>query len=973
MRYAMSECKALLLTDVVDSTQLADALGPVGTSDLWARHDRQARDLLPGWRGREIDKTDGMLLLFESADDALGYAVEYQRSLASLTPPLQARAGLHVGPVALRTNSAADVERGAKPVEVDGAAKAAAARVMSVAMGRQILLSSAARDALGSHTPPLQSHGHWRIKGLAEPLELFEAGHELAPLMPPPDAEKAYRVAYRDGQWLAVREIPNGLPAERDEFVGQAQVLAELGRRVQSGARLVSVVGIGGSGKTRLAIRFGWRWLGDFAGGVWFCDLASARSVDGIVHAVASALDVPLGAEDPTQQLGRAIAARGPCLLILDNFEQVLHEAQATLGRWLDKAPKARFLVTSRQVLGLTGEEVLRLQPLSTDDAELLFLRRSEAAGVDPRKTMADRPAVQRLVSLLDGLPLAIELAAARARVMSPGMLLERMGDRFKLLSTSGGRRDRQATLRAAFDWSWDLLSDADKAALAQLSVFTGSLTLEAAEAVLDLSACGDDTWTVDAVQSLVDKSFVRKISDNRFDLLMSVQDYAAHRLAVVGSYPDSGPSAQRAAEARHAGWFAALGERRATDDACADLDNLVVACRRATSADDPVSAVGALEGAWCALRLRGPVGSAVPLAEAVCAIGGLDDRCSARSKKVLADALMMSGSGSHAQGLLDAALAHARAAHDRHAEGQVMCSRGWALLHNGRTAEARQAYAAAIEMAQELAEPALESTARSGLGSSEVVLGHTAEAVAQYELALDLAVRSGYRREQANYLANLGNLYMLVGRMDKAIGRSEEALGLARETGNRSVECNTLCNLGFLHLVQGDVEQSRHLSSSALGLARDIGNARTEAIVLCNLGIALERDAHPQDAADRFAAGLAIVRELGDQRMEGQFLGYYGALHARQGRHDEARRCFETGDALLRGASDSLGLGLLVCNRAEAEHLSGAADAALRSLREAEAAAEAAEAGPLSEIGQALARVRSLIGAPAGSAPGRG
>src|SRR4051812_45879209 len=406
----MSESIALLLTDVVDSTQLADALGEARTSELWTRHDRQARDLLPLWRGREIDKTDGMLLVFESAQDALGYAITYQRNLASLAPPIRARVGLRVGPVTLRANSAADIERGAKPVEVDGAAKAVAARIMSVATGGQILLSSAARDALQVDPVRLQSHGHWRVKGLPEPLELFEGGDELAPMTPPPDAEKAYRVVRRDGQWLAVREIPNSLPAERDDFVGRTQALADLDRRVHSQARLLTVVGIGGSGKTRLAIHFGWKWLGEYPGGVWFCDLAPARSVDGIAHAVAAALDVPLGKDDPIQRLGRAIAGRGSCMLILDNFEQVAREAQATIGPWLDSGRSARFIVTSREVLGLPGEEVLRLQPMTGGDAEALFMRRSEAAGVDARTTVEDRPTVQKLVALLDGLPLAIEL-----------------------------------------------------------------------------------------------------------------------------------------------------------------------------------------------------------------------------------------------------------------------------------------------------------------------------------------------------------------------------------------------------------------------------------------------------------------------------------------------------------------------------------------------------------------------------------
>src|SRR6185503_4001132 len=168
----MSEIRALLLTDVVDSSQLTETLGDAEMATLWAAHDRLARDLLPVWRGKEIDKSDGMLLLFEAAPDAVAYALAYQRGLATLKPPLKARVGLHVGPVILRKNSRADIARGAKPIEVEGTAKPMAARVMSIAHGGQTLLSADAREALGEFALRVESHGHWRMKGFAEPMEL---------------------------------------------------------------------------------------------------------------------------------------------------------------------------------------------------------------------------------------------------------------------------------------------------------------------------------------------------------------------------------------------------------------------------------------------------------------------------------------------------------------------------------------------------------------------------------------------------------------------------------------------------------------------------------------------------------------------------------------------------------------------------------------------------------------------------------
>ena len=958
----MSLLRALLLTDVVDSTKLSLRVGDEEMARLWAAHDRAARDLLPVWHGREIDKTDGMLLLFDTASDAVSYALAYQQALNRLDLPLKARAGLHVGPVTLRENSAADVALGAKPIEVEGVAKATAARIMSAAMGGQILLSADARQSLSADALRLQSHGHWRLKGLDEPLELFEIGADDAPFFPPPDGDKAYRVVRQGELWSPVREIRHSLPAEGDAFVGRVDALAELSRRIQSGARLVSVLGIGGSGKTRLVTRYGGSWLGEFPGGIWFCDLASARSVDGIASAVAQGLGVPLGRDDPVVQIGNAIAGRGACLVILDNFEQVARHAPQTLGHWLARAEQARFVVTTREVLGLTGEVVLALPPLPPAEGAALFAQRAQAAKPDFEPNAEDQAAIAPLVTLLDGLPLAIELAAARVRVMPPRMLLARMSERFKLLASKGGRLDRQSTLRAAFDWSWDLLAPPERAALAQLSVFEGGFSLEAAEGVLDLSDGDDALWTVDVVQSLVDKSFVRPRGDDRFDLLVSVQVYAAEHLQTEGRYAGSGPQALVSAQLRHAAWFAALGHIRAVEGACADLDNLVVACRRAISLGEGDCAADALEGAWGALYLRGPLGAGAELADSVCAMPGLGDRAAAHAKSVLADSLTACGRSGPAAELYEQALASARATGDRRCEAAVLRRLGSLLVGKGRTSEARAQYTAAMHLARNVSDRHLECAAIDGLGNIEQSEGRLEEAVVHYERALTLARDTGDRRMQGNLLGNLANMHDGLGRIDEALTGTEEALLVARETGNRRLEGATLCNLGLLHLVQGRFDEASVASKAALVLARELGYVLLECIVRCNLGIVLERLARPDEALAQLEAAVGIARSLGELRYEGQFQGYLGLLHAHQGRHEDARCCIDSGEALLRSVSDRLGLGMLLTSRAETHHLTGDAVAARASLAAAATIATEVGAGPASEIGLALARVRALI-----------
>ena len=979
----MPDTKALLLTDLVDSAALGARLGDAAMAALGAEHDRLARDQLRTWRGREIDKTDGFLLLFDQARDALGYALAYQRALAGLEPPLVARCGLHVGPVTLRQTPAADVALGAKPLEVDGLAKLVAARVMATALGGQILLTDAALAAIGSPTQRVMPHGHWRFKGLPEPLALFEIGDEQAPFVAPPDVDKAYRVVGRHGQtvgegdggsdateselWLPVRAIRHSLPAERDAFIGRQLALADLARRFDGGARLVSLLGMGGTGKTRLATHFGWTALGDFAGGVWFCDLAVARDIDGLTYAVAQGLDLPLGREDPVAQIGHAIAGRGACLLILDNFEQISRHAEATLGQWLGRAAQARFLVTTREVLGIAGEEALTLAPLPQADAEVLFRRRALAARRDFKPGADDDRAIAPLVKLLDGLPLAIELAAARVRTLGPRAMLARMGERFKLLTSSGHRLERQSTLRVAFDWSWDMLSDADRTAFAQLSVMAGAFSLEAAESVIaldDLAEAARGAWGPDLVQSLVDKSLLRALPGERFDMLISVQAYADDHLRQAGRYPGSGPAALIAAQGRHCAWYAALGPQRAVEHDCVDLDNLVMACRRAVGFGRTDWACGALVGAWAALALHGPYQSGVDLAQAVSSMPGLVGADAARVQTTLGSALEAAGRLADARAAQERALGHFAAGQGGACEIEAQISLGGLVGRAGQTEAARQTLQRALELARQQSEAVLACNALNGLGNLEFVQGRMDEALAHYEAALSLAQQSGYRRGECSVLGNMGNLNASCGRVDAARTMSEQALSLARALGDKRREGNTLSNLGLQYWTQGKLDEARSACDAALMVARDLGHPRLESVVLCNLGLVHEAMGQPEQASQHLEAALVLARRMGDPRAEGQVLGYLGWVDARLGKFAAARARIDAGQTLLREVDDALSLGVLLCQRAECEWLSGQPEAARLALTEAQQIADHAGGGADSgsELDQALKRVVALF-----------
>ncbi|HEY2560539.1 MAG TPA: tetratricopeptide repeat protein [Caldimonas sp.] len=955
----MAALHALLLTDIVDSTKLTEELKEDAAVALWSAHDRLARDLIPRWGGREIDKTDGMLLLFDAVSDALGYALAYHAAIRDEALGIKARAGIHLGPISLRANPAHDVARGAKPIEVDGIALPMVARIMSIAGGGQTLLSEHARRALGPLPLRIRSHGHWLMHGIAEPIELFEVVDDGGRFTTPPDGAKAHRVVRQGDLWQPLRDIRHSLPAERDTFVGREALLEVLASKVDADARLISVLGMGGVGKTRLVTRFAWTRRADCPGGVWFCDLSQARGVDGILFAVAHGLDVPLGQSDLVAQLGRAIAGRGKCLVVLDNFEQVAKYAEETLGRWLERAPLAQFIVTTREVLGIVGEEILAVPPLDGEDAVELFLKRADAARQGYRPGAEDLSAVGQLVKVLDGLPLAIELAAARVRVMAPRTLLSRMKDRFDVLLSHAGRRDRQATLRAAFDWSWELLSESEKAALARLSVFEGGFTLESAGAVVGaVAAVASTPSVVDLVQWLVDKSFVRQVSDERFDLLESVREYAAQHLRTEQRFEASGPACEAEARTRHWRYFATLDERAAVANRCAELNNLAAACRAAAQAGDAPSAIGCLVAAWTALRLTGPYRAAVDLAALVERMSALSDGEQAWLHWVAGDALDTLGDVDSARPRVEQGLRCARQAEDPICTARLLIVRGSRQGLDGELDGALASLSEAHRLGLAQGNEALQTAALIVLGRVMEYQSRFAESRHYYWQALALASARGDRRAEGGVLGNLGGIHHALGELEHARSHYERALAILSEVGDRRWEGNGRCNLGLLYQEQGRNAEARAQFDLALNTAREVGHVRLAYIVLCNLGILLTAEGHLAEAAQHLYEAVQGAIASSDRRAEGQIRGYLALVLAKQGLMQDARDMADRGESLLVASADPLSHALLLCDRAEIELLASEPAAAEAAMQRARRIADEIDCGPDSELRRRLATI---------------
>jgi predicted ATPase len=349
--------------------------------------------------------------------------------------------------------------------------------------------------------------------------------------------------------WVPAQQIPN-LPAEPDAFIGRERYLTDLARALET-CRLVSVLGVGGVGKTRLVIRYAWTWIEQWPAGAFFCDLTAARSLEGVLTEVARALGVALTRGDPVEQLGHAMACRGRCLLVLDGFEYVEQWASDTVGIWLDMAADAHLLCTTREVLAVPHQCVSALPPMPVPDGEVtveealaspaiqLFTARAHEANRAWRIDDAELAHVVAVVRVLDGIPLAIELAAARLRVFEISQLAELLGDRLAVLIGKGARTDRLATMKMTFDWSWELLDEREREALLQLSSWFGGFTLASAEAVLDI---GEPA--VDVLARLVDASMLRQMRDGRFAMSVTLQEYVEQNR--IASHRRDGPSASR-------------------------------------------------------------------------------------------------------------------------------------------------------------------------------------------------------------------------------------------------------------------------------------------------------------------------------------------------------------------------------------------------------------------------------------------
>jgi predicted ATPase/class 3 adenylate cyclase len=786
----------LLFTDIEGSTRLLQRLGDRYT-DVLEEHQRLLRSAFERHRGHEFGtQGDAFFVAFQWAHDAVAAAVDCQRLLGAHPwgedVSLLVRIGVHTG----------------RPVRVPGDYVGLdvhrAARICSAAHGGQIVISRATADLLENDSLPdtdVVDLGEHRLKDLDHPEQIFQVR----------------ATGLQDG-FPPLRSVapPSNLPAQPTSLIGRdKEVMLIRSLLLDEDVHLITLSGPGGTGKTRLALCVAGKALPDFSGGVFFVPLASLTDYGLVESSIADALHIEESASEPLIESIEKYLSTRRVLLVLDNFEHVLGAAPL-LGRLLASCHGVKVIATSQTLLHVSGEHDFPVPPLSLPDpgrrhtaesvasseAVTLFVERAQMAKPGFSLTDDNAPAIAEICDRVDGLPLAIELAAARSRVLSPHAILDRLSHRLKLLT--GGpsdRPERQKTLRGAIDWSYNLLDPAEKEFLKAVSVFGGGFDLDAAEAI---GTRGDgDVEAIDLVESLTDKSLLRQnmsSDETRFWMLRTIREYAAELLEKEGPHD---------AYRRHAELFLALAEAGSKELTGPNQSQWLA---RLETEHDNLRA--SLE--WL-LDERDPSGEKVKWAiRLVAALG----------RFWYVRGYFLEGSK-----WLETALARDEARESPH--------RLTALHVLGILMDQRRNHSRAFELFEEELEIARALGDEHRVAIALNSLGAAARAQGDRSLAKDLLHQSialrrelGEFKETASSLTNLASVAMDDGNVAEARQLLEQSLSLDTEYGDDWGIAVNLGNLCTVALEEGNLREAHDLFERAIELFRMVGD--TDGLAEC-------------------------------------------------------------------------------------------------------------------------------------------
>ncbi len=859
-----------LFTDIEGSTKLWQE-DPDGMPAALARHDRILRRAVEAGGGYVVKNTgDGLHAAFAATPSAVAAALAAQRALQAEswdTPtPLLVRMGLHTGLAEQRDG------------DYFGGALNRAARLMAAGHGGQTLISAATQELVRDHLPgdaALRDLGEAGLKDLARPERVFQLLH--------PDL----RADFPPLRSLDNPALPNNLPQQSTSFVGREKEVAEV-TALLSETRLLTLTGTGGAGKTRLSLQVAADLLTGDGDGVWLVELAGIADPELVPQAVADVLGVREKAGKPLQQTLTEFLKPRRLLLILDNCEHLVAACASLVADLLKNCPDVHILASSRERLGVPGERIYRVPSLSLPDpqrtqtvatlsqyeAVRLFIERAQTARPSFSVTDTNAPAVAQVCYQLDGIPLAIELAAARVRTLPVEEVNTRLDRRFRLLT--GGSRTllpRQQTLRALVDWSYDLLNDQEKTLLCRLSVFAGGWTLDAAEAV---GAGADmEAWeALDLLTGLVDKSLVAYEEEDggtiRYRLLETIRQYGQERLS-------EGEGLEAAGKA-HRDYFVSLAEQAGSQLRGPDAkqwlsrleqehDNL----RAALSWCEQSEGEQSTEDAEAWLRLAG----------------------------TLSRFWEVRGYITEGRRWLGEALTRTAGQPPSPARGRALNGAGILAQFQGDYAATRALEEEALALYRQLGDPPGMADALGNLGSVAYEFGEYETSQVLHRECLEIRRQLGDQRGIAIALGNLSNVASSLAEFGEARTLLGQCVEIFRQLGDQRGTAYALGNLGNVACAQGDYEAARPFLEQNLEMCRQMGDQRGTAIALLNLGSATSGLGSHEEARGLYEQSLILFRQLGDQQATPYVLdGLADAANA-QGQSERAARLLGAAEAV--------------------------------------------------------------------------
>jgi predicted ATPase/class 3 adenylate cyclase len=803
-----------LFTDIEGSTKLLHELGSEGYAGALAEHRRILREAFGRYGGFEVDtQGDAFFVAFPTAPGALSAAAD---ALAGLAPgPIRVRMGIHTGTPHLADGGyvGVDVHR--------------AARIAGSGHGGQVLVSATTAALAG--TEGLRDLGEHRLKDLSAPERLYQLG---------------------DGDFPPPKSLhQTNLPIPATPFLGRERELQQVLGLLES-ARLLTLTGPGGTGKTRLGLQAAAEASDRYPDGVFWVPLAPLRDPELVLETARQAL----GAKDG---LTGHIANKS-LLLLFDNFEHVV-EAAAGLAELLAACPHLHLLVTSRELLCLPAEQAYPVPPLEPEDGTELFLARARA--VEPG--FAASAAVPELCARLEQLPLALELAAVRVRVLSPEQLLDRLSGRLDLFRAGRGVDPRQLTLRATIEWSHDLLAEDEQRLFARLAVFRGGCTLEAAEQVAEAD--------LDALQSLVDKSLLR-YSGERFWMLETIRGYAAERL-------DQQEEAD-AVRRRHAEYFLAIA----------------VHARSELRGPKQAHWLGALEREID--NLRATLSWAIEEREyelALTVASSLERFWPAHGRAV--EALTWF------DGLLEASAPNVQPS----TRARALWVAGRQAIQVHRTARAEALFEQAEPLLREVGERETLVYCLCELAKIRGEKGNASEATRLAEEALAIARQLGGARPVSAALDILATDAARHHDHVHALALLEESLALRRSLEDPTVVVSSLYTVALSALALGDEERARSAFAECLQLARELGHLMLIAASAANLGYLELFRGRIDEARSLLHEGLRLFSETGDEAFAADCVSGVATVAAAEGRPVMAVRLWAAVDAFFAATATEL------------------------------------------------------------------